>query len=111
MWQPTGVLAEVSSKRLRLNSVGAQSGPTQWNQLVGLNSTKKAVKLESNPLWRKVSTDSSQLNATNQMFGFWSSGQGRHCCPVDMDIEKNDEALQNFHSPLNSVTEFPILST
>ena len=110
MSQPAGDSHALSSKRLRLDSVGTQSGPTQWNQLVGFNSTKQADKFDPNALWRKLPVDSSP-STNSQMFGLWTSGQGvTHCHPVDMDIEKNDEPLQNFHSPLNSVTEFPILS-
>ena len=104
------VALALSSKRLRLDSVGTQNRPTPWNQSVGFNSIKQADKFEPNALWRKLPVDSSP-STNSQMFGLWTSGQGvTHCHPVDMDIEKNDEPLQNFHSPLNSVTEFPILS-
>ena len=125
MRQPVG---ESNSKRLRLDSVGTQTKTFPWNQLVeSTNSTQQAIRLEPRPRWRKLSRDSIDsitkrpvnvpLNAaTDPMFGTpWTSGQGfpsRFCYPVDMDIEKNDEStLQNFHSPLNSVTEFPILSS
>ena len=112
MRQPIG---ESNSKRLRLDSVGTQTKTSPWNQLVESNSTQQAIRLEPNSRWRKLSKNStvnSPLNATDPMFGtLWTPpGRGRFCYPVDMDIEKNDESLQNFHSPLNSVTEFPILS-
>ena len=107
-------IGESNSKRLRLDSVGTQTKTSPWNQRVESNSTQQAIRLEPHSRWRTLSRDStvnSPMNATDPMFGtLWTPGRGGFCCPVDMDIEKNDESLQNFHSPLNSVTEFPILS-